>query len=106
MIYRRDRRAYARVDFSWEDAGIVVEVSGRKGHSSPAERARGAQRRNELQDAGRRVRVHVGGRHDEIGDGHPHDARALRLRPPSSRRLTVLVQQPVSAFSGDATCFR
>jgi very-short-patch-repair endonuclease len=29
-----------------------VEVSGRKGHSSPAERARDAQRRNELQDLG------------------------------------------------------
>lgn len=55
VIYRRDGRPYARVDFSWEDAGIVVEVSGRKGHSSPAERARDAQRRNELQDAGRRV---------------------------------------------------
>jgi very-short-patch-repair endonuclease len=33
----------------------VVEVSGEKGHSSPAERARDAQRRNELQDFGRRI---------------------------------------------------
>ena len=32
--------------------GIVVEVSGGLGHSTPAERARDAQRRNELQDIG------------------------------------------------------
>ena len=33
----------------------MVEVSGRTGHSSPGERGRDAQRRNELQDAGRKV---------------------------------------------------
>jgi very-short-patch-repair endonuclease len=55
VIHRREGRAFARVDFLFEDAGVVVEVSGRKGHSSPAERARDAQRRNELQDAGRAV---------------------------------------------------
>ena len=33
----------------------MVEVSGRKGHASDAERARDAQRRNELQDIGRKV---------------------------------------------------
>lgn len=55
LIHRRHGRAYARVDFCFEDVGIVVEVSGRKGHSSPSERACDAQRRNELQDAGRLV---------------------------------------------------
>ena len=55
VIFRRDGRAYARVDFRFDPYSVVVEVSGRKGHSSPAERARDAQRRNELQDAGQLV---------------------------------------------------
>lgn len=55
LIHRRDGRTVARVDFCFEEHGLVVEVSGQKGHSSPSERARDAQRRNELQDAGRRV---------------------------------------------------
>lgn len=55
VIFRRDRRAFARVDFRFEPYRLVIEVSGRKGHSSPAERARDAQRRNELQDAGQQV---------------------------------------------------
>jgi very-short-patch-repair endonuclease len=54
-IHQRDGRTFARVDFLFEEQGVVVEVSGRKGHSSPSERARDAQRRNELQDAGRSV---------------------------------------------------
>jgi hypothetical protein len=55
VIFERDGRSYARVDFHFQPLPVVVEVSGRKGHSSPAERARDAQRRNELQDAGQRV---------------------------------------------------
>ena len=55
VIHRRGTRTYARVDFLFEAHGVVVEVSGRRGHSSDAERARDAQRRNELQDAGRKV---------------------------------------------------
>jgi hypothetical protein len=55
VIFRRDGRAFARVDFHFDPLPVVVEVSGRTGHSSPAERARDAQRRNELQDAGQRV---------------------------------------------------
>jgi very-short-patch-repair endonuclease len=55
VIHRRDGQTFARVDFLFDDHGIVIEVSGRKGHSSPSERARDAQRRNELQDAGRLV---------------------------------------------------
>ena len=55
VIHRRDGVTYARVDFLFDPYGVVVEVSGRKGHSSPTERQIDAQRRNELQDAGRRV---------------------------------------------------
>jgi hypothetical protein len=55
VIHRRDGTTFARVDFLFEPYGVVIEVSGRLGHSTPAERARDAQRRNELQDVGRKV---------------------------------------------------
>ena len=45
-------RQVARVDFLYEDERLVVEVSGWRGHSTPSERAKDAQRRNELQDLG------------------------------------------------------
>ena len=52
-VFRRDGTTLARVDFSFEPRPVIVEVSGRRGHSSDAERARDAQRRNELQHLGR-----------------------------------------------------
>ena len=55
VVFRQDGRHVARVDFLFDEFAVVVEVSGRKGHSSDAERARDAQRRNELQDLGQRV---------------------------------------------------
>ena len=55
VVHRRDGRTFARVDFLFDAHGVVVEVSGRKGHASDAERALDAQRRNELQDIGRKV---------------------------------------------------
>ena len=55
VIHQRAGRTFARVDFEFEPYGVVVEVSGRLGHSTPAERTRDAQRRNELQDIGRKV---------------------------------------------------
>lgn len=55
LVHRQDGRTIARVDFCFEAHGVVVEVSGQRGHTSPTERARDAQRRNELQDLGRRV---------------------------------------------------
>jgi very-short-patch-repair endonuclease len=55
VIHRRDGATFARVDFLFDPYNVVVEVSGRKGHSSPDERQVDAQRRNELQDAGRQV---------------------------------------------------
>jgi len=55
VVHGQGARTVARVDFLFESDGVVVEVSGRKGHASDADRARDAQRRNELQDLGRRV---------------------------------------------------
>ncbi len=55
VIHRHDGATFARVDFLFEPYGVVVEVSGQLGHSTPRDRARDAQRRNELQDAGRKV---------------------------------------------------
>lgn len=48
----RSATQVARVDFLYGTERMVVEVSGRLGHSTPAERAKDAQRRNELQDLG------------------------------------------------------
>lgn len=50
-----DGRHVVRVDFLFDEHATVVEVTGRLGHVSDAERARDAQRRNELQDLGRTV---------------------------------------------------
>lgn len=55
VVFRDGGQHVARVDFLFETDEVVVEVSGSKGHSSPSERARDAQRRNELQDLGQRV---------------------------------------------------
>jgi very-short-patch-repair endonuclease len=49
---RSDGLHVARVDFLYPAVAVVIEVSGRLGHSNPADRARDAQRRNELQDLG------------------------------------------------------
>jgi hypothetical protein len=54
-VQRSDGRHVARVDFLFEPFAIVVEVTGRRGHSLPAERTKDAQRRNELTDLGFRV---------------------------------------------------
>jgi len=51
-VFRRDGTTLARVDFLFEPSSVIVEVSGRRGHSTDAERARDAQRRNELQHLG------------------------------------------------------
>jgi very-short-patch-repair endonuclease len=54
-VQRRDARHVARVDFLFEPFALVVEVTGRLGHSTPSERGKDAQRRNELTDLGLRV---------------------------------------------------
>jgi hypothetical protein len=50
-----DGRFVARVDFYFRAQDLVVEVTGKVGHSTPEERMRDAQRRNELQELGLRV---------------------------------------------------
>ena len=52
VVFRQGNRTVARVDFLYEEWNIVIEVSGKLGHSSPSDRGRDAQRRNELQDLG------------------------------------------------------
>jgi very-short-patch-repair endonuclease len=52
---RRDGQHVARVDFLFAPYAVVVEVTGRLGHSTPRERDHDAQRRNELTDLGFRV---------------------------------------------------
>lgn len=52
VTFRRDGRTFARVDFLFDGAKVVVEVSGRRGHVTDAERQKDARRRNELQEAG------------------------------------------------------
>ena len=65
---------------------MVVEVSGQHGHSSPSERARDAQRRNELQDLG--VRVFEYTYHDVI-ERSEMVHRTLRIRLTTPDRATV-----------------
>ena len=52
VVHRLDGRHVARVDFAFVDYGVIVEVSGGRGHSSPKERAKDARRRNDLQRLG------------------------------------------------------
>jgi Protein of unknown function (DUF559) len=55
VVYRRGGKVVARVDFDFSPRPLVVEVSGRRGHSTDAERRRDAIRRNDLQAMGLRV---------------------------------------------------
>ena len=54
VVYRRNGTTAARVDFRF-GSSLVVEVSGRLGHTSDADRQRDARRRNALLQAGVRV---------------------------------------------------
>ena len=54
-VHRQGPRTAARTDFAWRAPRLVVEVSGRRGPASDAERGKDAQRRNELQELGWRV---------------------------------------------------
>ena len=77
VVFRTDGRHVARVDFFFDAFGVVVEVSGQKGHASPAERARDAQRRNELQDLGVRVYEYT---FDDVTKRSDMVRRTLRIR--------------------------
>lgn len=74
VVHRRGTRSVARVDFLFGD-DLVVEVSGSHGHSSPSERRRDAQRRNELQEIGRTVYEFTW--HD-VTERPSHVARTIR----------------------------
>jgi hypothetical protein len=52
VVFKNGSRTMARVDFLFDDTNVVVEVSGRRGHVTDAERQRDARRRNDLQQAG------------------------------------------------------
>ncbi len=54
-VYRSDGRHVARVDFDFEPVPLVVEVGGRRGYMTAAERRRKERRRNELQLLGKTV---------------------------------------------------
>jgi very-short-patch-repair endonuclease len=77
VVFRADSRHVARVDFFFEAFDVVVEVSGQQGHASPAERARDAQRRNELQDLGVRVFEYT---FDDVTKRSDMVRRTLRVR--------------------------
>lgn len=51
-VHAASGRFIARVDFDYAPIPLVVEVSGRRGHSSDRARAHDARRRNELQALG------------------------------------------------------
>ena len=55
VIHEFEGKTIARVDFLFEPFDVVIEVSGQLGHSTPTDRDRDAQRRDELQDLGRTV---------------------------------------------------
>lgn len=77
VVFRVDGRHVARVDFLFDSHGVVVEVSGQKGHAGPADRSRDAQRRNELQDLGLRVFEYT---FDDVTNRSEMVARTLTAR--------------------------
>lgn len=82
-VLRVRGRHVARVDFLFPDQRVVVEVTGRVGHSSPADRGRDAQRRNEITDLGHAVYEYTWAHVTEQPD---HVATTLRARLASRDR--------------------
>ena len=82
VVFRSGDRHVARVDFLFDRLGVVVEVSGQKGHAAPSDRLRDAQRRNELQDLGYRVYEYT---YDEVvkHSAFVRNTLRVRLRPPT-----------------------
>jgi very-short-patch-repair endonuclease len=89
VVFKDGERTLARVDFLFRDFGLVVEVSGQLGHATPTERARDAQRRNELQDLGLTVYEFT---YDQVVNHTRWVQQQMRrrLRPPKP----VLVTEP------------
>jgi hypothetical protein len=53
VVFKRNGHTVARVDFMFAAANVVVEVSGRRGHSSDADRRKDARRRNQVEQTAR-----------------------------------------------------
>ncbi|CAN5511874.1 hypothetical protein BH23ACT3_BH23ACT3_18480 [soil metagenome] len=70
-------RPIGRADFVYAEHRMVIEVSGRIGHASDGERAKDAQRRNELQDIGWRVYEYTW---DDVTRRPTYVARTMRER--------------------------
>ena len=73
--HRREGVHIARVDFLFPDHGVVVEVSGGRGHSSAADRAKDARRRNELQRLGHLVLEFT---YEDLMNRRPYVLQTLR----------------------------
>ncbi len=52
VVFRANGTTVARVDFHFSGTRVIVEVSGRLGHTSDSDRRKDARRRNHLQQAG------------------------------------------------------
>jgi hypothetical protein len=77
IVINNGHHRIGRVDFVWDDLRVVVEVSGSLGHSSPSERTKDAQRRNELQDDGWKVYEYT---YQDVVDRPSAVARSIRSR--------------------------
>ncbi|MDC3332386.1 endonuclease domain-containing protein [Ilumatobacter sp.] len=84
VVHRKGNRHIARVDFLFDDHGIVIEVNGRRGHASDAERERDGQRRGELTDLGLLVYEYTW---NEVTTDPYGVARTLRERLAAHDRL-------------------
>ena len=93
VVHRKGSRHIARVDFLFEDHGIVIEVNGRCGHASDAERERDGQRRGELTDLGLLVYEYTW---NEITKDPYGVARTLRERLAAHDRLRTQGVSPAS----------
>jgi hypothetical protein len=80
--HRVDGVHIARVNFSYPQLGIVVEVSGGRGHSSAADRGKDARRRNELQRLGKLVLEFT---YEDVMQRRPYVAATLTEAPRSCR---------------------
>jgi hypothetical protein len=85
VVHRREGRHVARVDFLFPEQNLVVEVSGGRGHSTAADRASDARRRNELQQIGRTVLEFTYRRRDPSGG-------VRRSDPATGRCVTLLTR--------------
>lgn len=77
VVFHAETTFVARVDFLFDEFDLVVEVTGKQGHSTRLDRQRDAQRRNELQDLGLRVIEYT---YDDVIDRPRWVANSLRAR--------------------------